>query len=154
MGRHASGDASLDNGQEEGHASGDAGYGPCLVMGTSWSRDLLGFQHFVTQRTSTKFGPKCAPCQRTLSCSRLWPNVAQNVPLVGGLCHTANFDQIWSKHVSFNGWLHFATGFDHIWIDHVLIIVNMPGLCKRIIIVNQRRTKTAVSDYNAMWSIR
>ncbi len=32
------------NGQEEGHASGDASYGPCLVMGTSWSRDPLGFQ--------------------------------------------------------------------------------------------------------------
>jgi hypothetical protein len=45
MGRHASGDASLDNGQEEGHVSGDACYGPCLVMGTSWSRDPLGFQH-------------------------------------------------------------------------------------------------------------
>ncbi len=45
MGRHASGDASLNNGQEEGHALGDACYGPCLVMGTSWSRDPLGFQH-------------------------------------------------------------------------------------------------------------
>ncbi len=44
MGQHGSGDASLDNGQEEGHASGDTCYGPCLVIGTSWSRDPLRFQ--------------------------------------------------------------------------------------------------------------
>ncbi len=44
MGRYASGEASLDNGQEEGHALGDACYGPCLLTGTSWSRDPLGFQ--------------------------------------------------------------------------------------------------------------
>jgi hypothetical protein len=66
----------------------------------------------------------CAPHWRTLSRSGLQPNVAQNVPLVGGLCHTADFDQISSKHVPFHGRLLFATGFDHIWINNVLIIKN------------------------------
>jgi hypothetical protein len=32
-------------------------------------------EDFVTQRTLTKCGPKCAPCWRTLSHCRLWFNV-------------------------------------------------------------------------------
>jgi hypothetical protein len=44
------------------------------------------------------------------------------MPLVGGLCHTADFDQMWSKHVLLNGGLCFPTEFDHIWINNVLII--------------------------------
>jgi hypothetical protein len=44
------------------------------------------------------------------------------MPLVGGLCHVADFDQMWSKHVPLNGGLHFATEFAHIWINNVLII--------------------------------
>jgi hypothetical protein len=47
---------------------------------------------------------------------------SKHMPLVGGLCHTADFDQMWSKHVPLNGGLHFATEFDHIWINNVLII--------------------------------
>ncbi len=54
-------------------------------------------EDFVTKRTSTKCGPKCAPHWRTLSCSGLQPNVAQSVPLIGGLCHAADFDQMWPK---------------------------------------------------------
>ncbi len=39
-----------------------------------------------------------APCWRTLSHCRLWLNVVQIVPLIGGLCHAAaDFDQMWSK---------------------------------------------------------
>jgi hypothetical protein len=44
------------------------------------------------------------------------------MPLIGGLCHTADFDQMWSKHVLLNGRLRFAIEFDHIWINNVLII--------------------------------
>jgi hypothetical protein len=54
-------------------------------------------EDFVTQRTSTKCGPNCAPHQRTLSHSRLQPNVTRIVPLIGGLCHAADFDQMWPK---------------------------------------------------------
>ncbi len=57
----------------------------------------LSFEDFVTQRTLTKCGPKCAPRWRTLSRSGLQPNVAQNAPLIGGLCHAANFGQMWPK---------------------------------------------------------
>ncbi len=62
-----------------------------------WPKMCPLLEDFVMQQTSTKCGPKCAPCWRTLSRSRLQPNVAQNVPLVGGLCHTADFDQMWPK---------------------------------------------------------
>jgi hypothetical protein len=62
-----------------------------------WPEMCPSSEDFVTQRISTKCGPKCAPCRRTLSHSRLQPNVAQNVPHVGGLCHTADFDQMWPK---------------------------------------------------------
>jgi hypothetical protein len=48
-------------------------------------------------QTSTKCGPNCAPHQRTLSCSGLQPKVVQVVPLIRGLCHAADFDQMWSK---------------------------------------------------------
>ncbi len=62
-----------------------------------WSKLCPSLEDFVTQRTLTKCGPNCAPHRRTLSCSRLQPNVAQIAPLVRGLCHTADFNQMWSK---------------------------------------------------------
>jgi hypothetical protein len=63
-----------------------------------WPKMCPLLEDFVTQRTSTKYGPKCAPhCWRTLSCSRLQPNVAQNVSFVEGLCCAADFDQMWPK---------------------------------------------------------
>ncbi len=62
-----------------------------------WSKLCPSSEDFVTQRTLTKCGPNCAPYWRTLSCSGLWPNVVQNVPLIGGLHLTADFDQMWSK---------------------------------------------------------
>jgi hypothetical protein len=62
-----------------------------------WSKFCPSSEDFVTQRTLTKCGPNCAPHWRTLSCSRLQSNLAQIVPLVGGLCHTEDFDQMWSE---------------------------------------------------------
>jgi hypothetical protein len=62
-----------------------------------WPKLCPSLEDFVMQQTSTKCGPNFAPCQRTLSRSGLQPNVAQIVPLVGGLCHAADFDQMWSK---------------------------------------------------------
>ncbi len=54
-------------------------------------------EDFVSLRTLTKCGPNCAPHWRTLSCSGFWPNVVKNVPLIGGLNLTADFNQMWSK---------------------------------------------------------
>ncbi len=118
--------------------------GLCLTadFDQMWSKLYPSVEDFVTQRTSRKCGPSCAPRWRTLSRSRLQPNVVQNVPLVrglclsadfdlmwskhmplvGGLCQTADFEQMWSKHVPLNGGLRFATEFDHVWINNVLII--------------------------------
>ncbi len=62
--------------------------------GKTWCPLLEGF---VSLRTFTKCGPNCAPHWRTLSRSRLRPNVVQIVPLIRGLCHAADFDQMWSK---------------------------------------------------------
>ena len=62
-----------------------------------WSKNCPSLEDFVAQRTSTKCGPKIAPRRRTLSHSGLRPNVVPKLPLVGGLCHTADFDQMWSK---------------------------------------------------------
>jgi hypothetical protein len=45
---------------------------------------------------STKCSPN-APCWSTLSHCGLQPNVVQNVPLVGGFCLTADFNQMWSE---------------------------------------------------------
>jgi hypothetical protein len=42
------------------------------------------------------------------------------MPLIRGLCHTADFNQMWSKHVPLNRGLHFAMEFDHVWINNVL----------------------------------
>jgi hypothetical protein len=68
-----------------------------------WPKMCPSSEGFVIQQTLTKCCPNCAPRWRTLSCSGLRPNVAQNVPLIGGLCHTADFNQMWCKHVPFNG---------------------------------------------------
>jgi hypothetical protein len=62
-----------------------------------WTKMCPLSEDFVTQWTSNKCGPKCAPRWRTLSHSGLQPNVAQSVPLVRGLCHAADFDQMWPK---------------------------------------------------------
>ncbi len=62
-----------------------------------WPKMCPSSEDFVMQRTSTKCGQKCALHWRTLSCSGFQPNVAQNVPLVGGLCHTVDFNQMWPK---------------------------------------------------------
>ncbi len=62
-----------------------------------WSELCPSLKDFVMQQTSTKCGPNYAPHWRTLSRSGLQPNVAQIVPLVEGLCHAADFDQMWSK---------------------------------------------------------
>ncbi len=70
---------------------------------TQWTLAKCGkkwcplLEDFVSLWTLTKCGQNCAPRWRTLSRSGLCPNVIQNVPLVGGLCLTADFDQMWSK---------------------------------------------------------
>ncbi len=127
----------------------------------------------VTQQTSTKCGPKCAPCWRTLSHCGLWPNIVQNepligglcltadfdqmwpkhVPLIGGLCHTADFDQMWSKHVPLDGGLHFAMKSDHIWINNIIITKKSQYQINRSQSINQRRTKTIISNHVATQSI-
>ena len=73
--------------------------GLCLTVDFDqmWPEMCPSSKDFVMQRTSTKCGPKCAPRWRTLSRSGLQPNVAQNVPLIRGLCHAADFDQMWPK---------------------------------------------------------
>ncbi len=62
-----------------------------------WPKLCPLLEDFVMQQTLTKCGPKCAPHWRTLSRSRLQPNVAQIEPLIRGLFHAADFDQMWSK---------------------------------------------------------
>ncbi len=62
-----------------------------------WPKFCPSLEDFVMQQTLTKCGLNCAPHWRTLSCSGLQPNVAQIMPLVRGLCHAVDFDQMWSK---------------------------------------------------------
>jgi hypothetical protein len=54
-------------------------------------------EDFDSLQTLANYGPNCASYWRTLSCSGLQPNVAQIVPLIGGLCNAADFDQMWPK---------------------------------------------------------
>jgi hypothetical protein len=95
--------------------------GLCLTVDFDqmWSKLCPLLEDFVTQRTLTKCGPKCASLQRTLSNCRLQPNVVQNVPLVGGLCLTADFVQMWSKHVPLVKGLCHPMDFDQMWYKHV-----------------------------------
>ena len=98
-----------------------------------WPKMCLSLEDFVTQRTLTKCGPKCAPCWRTLSHSKLQPNMVQTCALqwMTSFCYRVrpHMDRQRTHHQK--------------W----------PVPSKGILIVDQRRTKTAVSDYNAMWSI-
>ncbi len=72
------------------------------------------------------------------------------MPLVGGLCHTVDFDQMWSKHVLLDGGLCFAMEFDHVWINNVLIIEKRPVPNKWILVIDQHGTETTISDYIAI----
>jgi hypothetical protein len=58
--------------------------GLCLTadFNQMWSKLCPLLEDFVMQQTLTKCGPNCAPCWRTLSRSRLQPNVVRNVPLL------------------------------------------------------------------------
>ncbi len=67
-------------------------------IGQMWNKKWCPLsEDFVSLRSLTKCGHNCAPHQRTLSCSGLWPNVVQIVSLVGGLCHAEDFNQMWSE---------------------------------------------------------
>ncbi len=72
------------------------------------------------------------------------------MPLVGGLCHAADFNHMWSKHVPLNGGLSFATELDHIWINNVLIIKKSRYQTNRSLSINQCETETAISNYVAI----
>ncbi len=96
-------------------------------------------EDFVSLRTLNKCGPKWAPCWRTLSHCGLWPNVVRNVPLVKGLYHAVDFNQMWSEHVPLNGGLYFAMESNQIWIDNILI-------------VEQAGTKQTVSERQSTWN--
>jgi hypothetical protein len=58
--------------------------GLCLTadFNQMWPKLCPSLEDFVTQWTSIKCGPNCAPHWRTLSRSGQKPNVAQNVPLL------------------------------------------------------------------------
>ncbi len=73
--------------------------GLCLTadFDQMWSKLCPSLEDFVTQQTLTKCGPNWAPHWRTLSRSGLWSNVAQIVPLIGGLYYAADFSQMWPK---------------------------------------------------------
>ncbi len=94
--------------------------GLCLTadFNQMWSKCPL-LEDFVLQRTLTKCGPNCAPHWRTLSHCGLPPNVVQNVPLVGGLYLTVDFDQMWSQHVPLVGGLCHAADFNQMWSKYV-----------------------------------
>ncbi len=89
----------------------------------------LSLEDLVMQQSLTKCGPKVmrpslddlwhsglqpnvaqeyAPHQRTLSRSGLQTNVAKNIPIVGGLYHPLDFDQMWPKNVPIIGGLWLA----------------------------------------------
>ncbi len=95
--------------------------GLCLTadFDQMWPELCPSLEDFVMQRTLTKCGPNCAPCRRTLSRSGFQPNVVQNVPLVGGLCLTADFDQMWSKHMPLVGGLCHTADFNQMSSKHV-----------------------------------
>jgi hypothetical protein len=82
----------------------------------------------------------------TADFDQMW---SKHMPLVRGLCHAADFNKMWSKHVFLDGGLCFATEFDHIWINNVLII-KKGGTKQRILSIDQRGTETAISDYVAI----
>ncbi len=88
---------------------------PAADLDQMWPKMCPLSEDFVTQRTLIKCGPKCAPHWMTLSCSRLQPNVAQYVPLIGGLCHAVDFGQMWPKNVPLVGGLCHAADFDQMW---------------------------------------
>ncbi len=48
--------------------------------------------------------------------------MVQNVPLVGGLCLTVDFDQMWSEHMPLVGGLCHTADFDQLCSNHMPLI--------------------------------
>jgi hypothetical protein len=72
------------------------------VVGTTSERSppLLEVRHTHTHTHTAdidQMWPKMCPSSEALSHRGFQPNVAQNVPLVKGLCHAADFNQMWPK---------------------------------------------------------
>jgi hypothetical protein len=81
-----------------------------------WPKICPSLEDCITQQqTLAKCGQKYAPHRRTLSCSGLQPNVAPNMPHVGGPYHAVDFDQIWPKNVPLIGGLYHAVDFSQMW---------------------------------------
>ncbi len=59
----------------------------------------------------------------TADFNQMW---SKHVPLIGGLCHDADFDQIKSKHVPLDGGLHFATEFNHTYGSTTMLEEEVP----------------------------
>ncbi len=126
--------------------------GLCLTVDFNqmWSKLCPLSEDFVMQQTSTKCGPKRAPCWRTLSHCGLQPDVVQTCARCWRPCHPADSDQMWSKHMPLGGGLHFAAEFDHIWINSILIIKKSQYQTNRSLSINQCGTETAISNYVAI----
>jgi hypothetical protein len=85
----------------------------------------------------------------------LRPNVAQNLPLIEGLWHTVDFDRMWPKMFPFIGGLCHAANFDQMW----------PKMCPSLEDFVMQRTLTKcgpkcvpcwrtfhAADFDQMWS--
>ena len=71
--------------------------------------------NITTQQTLTKYGPKeiklplVGGLYHTADFDQMWPKI---LPLIGGLYHTADFGQMWSKILPLVRGLHHTMDFD------------------------------------------
>jgi hypothetical protein len=62
-----------------------------------WPKMCPLLEDFVTQWTSTKYGPNTCPSLEDFVMQRTLTICGPTVPLIGGLCHAMDFDQMWPK---------------------------------------------------------
>ncbi len=87
-----------------------------------WSKMCLLSEDFVSLQTSTKYGPKCAPCRRTLSHCGLQPDVIQTCAPHWRTLSCWGLQPNVVQTCAPQRRTSFATKFNHIWINNVLII--------------------------------
>jgi hypothetical protein len=91
-----------------------------------WPKNVPLVGGLATQRTLTKCGPKICPSLKDFITQWTLTKRGPNVPLIGGLCHTAAFNQMWPKNMPLVEELRHTVDFDQMWPVNVPLI---GGLC-------------------------
>ena len=91
--------------------------GPIWLKDNSSSLEIKSSHNGQLANYRKRLSPLVGGLRWTLSRSRLQPNLVQNLPLIGGLCLAADFDQMWFKMCPSSEDFVTLWTFDQMWSE-------------------------------------